>query len=55
MLRFQFRTIANTFGKSLGFEGCMCLVTVLLCAETKDYSSLVLKVCVISLTNLMWH
>lgn len=55
VLRFWFRTISSTFGVSLGFEGCVCLVTVLLCAETKDHSSLVLKVCLTFLINLIWH
>jgi len=33
VLKFRFRTTSNTFGVSLGFEGCMCLVPVLLGAE----------------------
>lgn len=49
VLRFWFKTISSWYGVSLGFEGCMALVTVLLCAETKGRSSLVLKVlCYIS-------
>lgn len=55
VLRFWFKTILSTFGVSLGFEGRVCLVTVLLCAETKDHSSLVLKVCARFLINFMWH
>lgn len=55
VLRLWFRTMSSTFGIGLGFEGYVCSVTVLLCAETKGHSSLVLKVCVTFLTNFMWH
>lgn len=55
VLRFPFRTIISMFGVRLGFGGCMCLVTVLLSAETKDHPSLVPKVCVTFLINLIWH